>query len=326
MTTRCRANVYRLFSGFIASFEAIPTHPLSFLTASGTVFPAVADRSLTGRMGNPARGAIQSDIPSSRSVCGTGTTLPASIPPIPGPLPYAPRSSATPRATSLAQCAGVLLSLLVAGGCGAPARAVEPTGVPPAFRAAVQTGDLVLRRGRSLASQAVILSDGRGVYSHAGVAIRRGDSVWVVHVAPRSGGERGFVVREPLEAYLHAERASAAGVFRPDALRESRRDALAAVLDGYARRRLPFDGEYDLATPERLYCTELIWRAFRDVGIELLPWGVPLRATPLGTRRVVFPSDLARAPRMRRVATFEAPRLRGERLVHSFLSSSRTPS
>jgi hypothetical protein len=178
---------------------------------------------------------------------------------------------------------------------------------------------VVLRRGRSLASRAVLLSD--GAYSHAGVAIRQGDSVWVVHAAPRSEMDRGVVVREPLDVYLGADRAAAAALYRSGAVAGPRGDTLAAVLRGYARRRVPFDGDFDLRTPERVYCTELVWLAFRGVGVELLPRSVAMRSTPLGTRRVILPSDLAAAPGMRQVVTFQrsAP-VRQERLAPLFIS------
>jgi hypothetical protein len=186
-----------------------------------------------------------------------------------------------------------------------PTAETQPDWLPSSFHAAVQTGDLVARRGHSLASRAVLLSDGRGTYSHAGVAIRRGDSVWIIHVAPATEVDRGVVVREPLGVYLGADRASAAGVYRSDALTIAMRDTLQAMLQDYARRRLPFDDDFDLGTPERLYCTELVWLAYRRAGIELLPNGAPARATPLGIRRYVFPSDLVEASSMRQVIVVE---------------------
>lgn len=198
--------------------------------------------------------------------------------------------------------------MILFGGCGTPTGTAEPAAdVPPSFTAAVQTGDLVMRRGRSVASLSVLLSDGAGAYSHAGVAIRRGDSVWVVHAAPRSEVERGFVVREPLAVFLAGDRADAAALYRSGALDGGLRDSLAAVLERDARSRLPFDGDFDLRTPERVYCTELVWRAFRSAGIELLPRGVASRSTPLGPRRVVLPSDLAAGPDVRQVTTFARP-------------------
>lgn len=197
---------------------------------------------------------------------------------------------------------------IFSGGCSAATDAAEAAAdVPPSFAAAVRTGDVVLRRGRSLASRAVLLSDGAGGYSHAGVAVRRDDSVWVVHAAPLSETDRGYAVREPLAVFLAADRADAAALYRSGALDGARGDSLAAALERYARRRVPFDGDFDLRTPERVYCTELVWLAFRSAGIELLPRGVPSRSTPLGPRRVVLPGDLAAALGMRRVATFQRP-------------------
>jgi hypothetical protein len=205
--------------------------------------------------------------------------------------------------------AAALLGVLLAGARAQLPQAAESAALPASFQASVQTGDLVLRRGRSLVSRAVLLSDDRGTYSHAGVAIRRGDSVWVVHAAPATDLGEGVVVREPLAVYLASDRASVAGVYRTGALDVGMRDTLATVLQRYVRLRLPFDGDFDIETPDRLYCTELVWLAFRTVAIELLPHGVRERATPLGTRRYVFPSDLAASPRMRLVATFERPSL-----------------
>jgi hypothetical protein len=198
-----------------------------------------------------------------------------------------------------------LAGVVVTAEPGESVHQAQPSLLTPSFLAAVQTGDLVLRRGRSLVSRAVLLSDVRGAYSHVGVALRRGDSVWVVHVAPATQTDRGMVVREPLAVYLGADRAAAAGLYRSDALAGAMRDSLEAVLRDYARRRLPFDDDFDLDTPARLYCTELVWLAYRHAGLELLPNGAPNRATPLGTRRYVYPSDLAHSPHMRPVANLE---------------------
>jgi hypothetical protein len=155
------------------------------------------------------------------------------------------------------------------------------------------TGDLLFRRGRSLVSRAVLAADGSGEYSHVGLVSVVAGRAWVIHATPpEEPDDRGGVVVEPASVYLARERASAAALYRP----LDRRAAVVAerVARGFARARLPFDAAFDLRTARELYCTELVWRAYRAAGVDLAP-GAAARA------RYLLPSELSASPALQRI-------------------------
>ncbi|HET9227496.1 MAG TPA: YiiX/YebB-like N1pC/P60 family cysteine hydrolase [Thermoanaerobaculia bacterium] len=133
---------------------------------------------------------------------------------------------------------------------------VDPSSVLP--------GDLVFRRGRSMISRAVLSIDGKSEFSHVGIALSEGR---IVHAVPPEEDNPGGVVEDALETFLTPELASAAAVYRPSDPGIGFRAAARAW--EYARRRRPFDSGFDLSTPGAVYCTELVWRAYLEEGVDL---------------------------------------------------------
>jgi hypothetical protein len=126
----------------------------------------------------------------------------------------------------------------------------------------------------------------------------------VAHAAPaESPGARAVSKLEPLSVFLQAGRASRAAVYRLDPARlgnaaERARQAAAAAR-ALAERALPFDFRFDLATPETLYCSELVLRAYAQAGVDL-----QVRASahiPFLPHAVLLPDDLTHSPLLRRV-------------------------
>jgi hypothetical protein len=163
---------------------------------------------------------------------------------------------------------------------------------------AFASGDLVFRRGRSLISRAVLAVDGGSEYSHVGLISVIGGRVLVIHAVPADPPHSsGGVIAEPLSMFLSPDKATAVGLYRP-------RDAsLGAVAERAAwqfeRAHIPFDSAFDLATPNELYCTEMVWRAYRKAGIDLAP------ADPSHPEKYLLPSRLLRSPDLRKIQAFQ---------------------
>ncbi len=158
----------------------------------------------------------------------------------------------------------------------------------------LETGDLIFRRGESLASRLVLLADSQSVYSHVGLLLVGGSHPLVVHVvSPETFGDPASVQVEPLATFIAGQRTSAVTVRRLDHPQSGHYASLAAeAASAYARQALPFDGRFDLESKDRLYCTELVWRAYLEAGIDLVD-GVFVRlATPFGKGRFLLPSSL----------------------------------
>lgn len=136
----------------------------------------------------------------------------------------------------------------------------------------MQEGDLAFRCGRGVFSRAVTSVENEGEYSHIGMLIQENGRWMVVHAVP---GEKNFpadydrVKKEPLEQFYAPKRAFRGrlvhtGVSSPSAIGALRTRALQYVADSTR-----FDEHYTLEDSSTVYCTELIWRLYRSIGIDL---------------------------------------------------------
>jgi hypothetical protein len=158
-------------------------------------------------------------------------------------------------------------------------------------------GDVLFRRGRSLISRAVLAADSEGEYSHVGLVAIVAGRVWVLHATPPEEPDvKGGVIAEPLAAFLAPDQATAAALYRP---RDSEAGPVAErTAWGWVHRKVPFDNAFDLASADRLYCTELVWRAYRSAGVDLEA-GIP---EPRG--RYLLPGRLMKSPQLQPIREF----------------------
>jgi hypothetical protein len=164
----------------------------------------------------------------------------------------------------------------------------------------LRDGDLVFRRGASLVSRAVLSADTGFPFSHVGLYSSTGGGT-VIHVAPGDEHDVGVTVMEPLDRYLAPGRASEVGAWRVDGGDPARAVATAR---GFVARRIPFDHNGDTGDRRSLYCTELVWLAWRDADAELLaPVRTPVRIGHL-TISVIRPSELVATGATRPIARF----------------------
>ena len=155
-------------------------------------------------------------------------------------------------------------------------------------------GDVIFRRGRSLVSRVVLAADGGSEYSHVGLISLVDGKIWVLHaIPPEKPEEQGGVVAEPLSAFLEPDKATAAGLYRS----RDHGAALAAERAAwrFVRAHIPFDSSFDLSTPRELYCTEMVWRAYREGGIDLAP------PVPGRQEKYLLPSRILRSPYLRKI-------------------------
>lgn len=128
----------------------------------------------------------------------------------------------------------------------------------------VQNGDLIFRRGRSVESQAVLLSDRKSSFSHVGMVYLENEIPYVIHAVPgENNGSPDFIKMEQLDEFLSPEKAADFAVYRSDFPMEQCTAAAQNALI-YFRRKIVFDGNYNLQTSDRLYCTELVMKAYEQ--------------------------------------------------------------
>jgi hypothetical protein len=165
-------------------------------------------------------------------------------------------------------------------------------------------GDIIFRRGVSVESEAIMAVDGGGAYSHAGIVKFVDGQPQVIHVTANEPPGSPNVTRiEPLAQYLEPARASAAAVYR---VRNADRQFIAGALstaDGYVKARIPFDSAMDLNSAGAMYCTELVWRAYREAGLDLVDGKFENMTTPLLRGQVILPGTLRQSPHLEMIWT-----------------------
>lgn len=144
---------------------------------------------------------------------------------------------------------GILAAVCMLAGCGAAKKTPLPAYEP-------REGDVFFQSFPRNALTDAIEGVTRSPFSHCGI-LRRGEYGWLVIEAVEP-------VREtPLADWIRRGREGRYTVFR---LKEPHRDRIPAMLAA-ARRYLgrPYDIRYRF-DDEKIYCSELVYKAFRDAG------------------------------------------------------------
>jgi len=140
-----------------------------------------------------------------------------------------------------------------------------------ASAAELRTGDIVLLGNDSawgFVARRFADSDDR--WSHAGMVLREGRRVSVVHMDGSPMG--GHIRREPFADFTaHARHLR---VVRPG-LDAAQRSDVGGWLQGHVVRDTPFDTGFRLDEGPAMYCSELVWQALDEVamtpGVDSLP-------------------------------------------------------
>lgn len=156
-------------------------------------------------------------------------------------------------------------------------------------------GDIALRCGWGMESRAVT-TKGHSTYSHSGLLHYNSQSwTWeVIHAVPSEDNPE-YLKAEPLSVFYGKERAKCGAWLRVDCS-----DSIAHQAVEYALRKVNekilFDNAYLLEDTTTLYCTELIWRSFLTVGIDVS--GGNRHSAPrliCAEEECIFPSDLEKS-------------------------------
>jgi len=127
-----------------------------------------------------------------------------------------------------------------------------------------QNGDLVFMRGRTWRSWFVRFIDDVDDFSHVGIVRFVNGVPNVIHAAP----EAEVVQLESIGDFLSHSDTDNVGIYR---LINGQLFADEASLEAwnYFVRGTSFDHKFDILRDETLYCTELVWRAYVNAGIDL---------------------------------------------------------
>lgn len=149
-----------------------------------------------------------------------------------------------------------------------------------------QTGDLIFRRADGAGSQFVDTLDQQSSFSHVGMIYVASDGgAFVIHVLPQ---DPDIVQLEPLNTFL--QDAVVVAVYRP--IEEIADEAIFATEKALVWvGEKQFDRDFDLRTDETLYCTELVYKAYQEAGIDIVHGDFNIVDFPfLEVKEVIYPS------------------------------------
>lgn len=165
-------------------------------------------------------------------------------------------------------------------------------------------GDLIFRRGRSAESMAVYLADPVHDFSHIGIVVMDGGKPFVIHAVPGEQPEAvSHVLKEPVNAFLDDAKASHWAVYRSKLSLENLKKVTLKALDFFARQA-EFDNNYDLTDDSRLYCTELVMKAYQAAGLERRLYPEKELKFVMGTKKILFPGVFIQSPDFFRVCSY----------------------
>lgn len=164
-------------------------------------------------------------------------------------------------------------------------------------------GDIIFRQGIDLLSNIVLSTDNSSPYSHVGIIKISDNSPFVIHaITGEPIGSQGQVKIEPLASFLASDKASYAALYRLDEDHKISSIAAANVAYTYAIKEIPFDLDFNLNTPNELYCTELVWRSYKEAGIDIVDNNFDSLNVPFGHGSYLLPSTLLKSRWLRIVA------------------------
>lgn len=167
----------------------------------------------------------------------------------------------------------------------------ESTVVKKINQHKLKNGDLILRCGRSPESYAVHLADSKATFSHIGIISIEHNEIFVIHAVPN---ENQFIKKDKIHIFLSPKNASKYAIYRTPYSQNILKNVVFEAQSFY-NKKYTFDNDYDLNSNSKLYCTELILKAFQNSGINLKIKPKPFNYV-LGKHQIIFPSEFTKPP------------------------------
>ena len=158
-----------------------------------------------------------------------------------------------------------------------------------------EEGDIIFRRGTGAKSNAVSHADKKGIYSHVGIIVKRDSVFMVIHITPgerEKGEEKDKIKIELPERFFSPDRAQYGAVIR---LKDSLEYSANAAQEAFRllEEGILFDHDYLQEENGKMYCTEMIWRAYLSGGKDITRGRRSvIENFPLYSGTYIFPSDI----------------------------------
>lgn len=182
--------------------------------------------------------------------------------------------SALIHARVFGHCFLVCMLMISFFGCRSPEPAPSPGWLSPdrekrAFHEIeqlshmVKSGDLVLRNGRDFTSRLMRdMSRFDKSFSHCGIANLENDTLFVYHIIGGALNPDQKMRRDPFALFCNPYESDLIGVYRYD-LPDNDRTGFLRRIDSFYRSGISFDLDFDLESDEKMYCSEMVYKALR---------------------------------------------------------------
>ena len=147
----------------------------------------------------------------------------------------------------------------VNGQHGNPTLKFRTTSIPDSL---FRSGDLIFRDGRGFISAAfrrLSLTDPR--YSHAGIIHREKGKIFVYHIIGGEGNYTNRMRKDLLSNFCSPLQSNAFAVYRTD----QNGNSIDSLTEYYFSKKIEFDTGFSLATDDKMYCTELLYKILTKV-------------------------------------------------------------
>ena len=128
----------------------------------------------------------------------------------------------------------------------------------------IKTGDLILRTGADYSSEHIRqFSRQDKTYSHAGIAQIDSGRIFVYHIEPAAHGKDNMVRKELLDSFCKQSSNLGFGIARY----QMNKDEMLRFIQYMEKQYLnnvSFDMDFDLATDDKMYCSEMIKKALHQ--------------------------------------------------------------
>lgn len=168
-----------------------------------------------------------------------------------------------------------------------------------------KSGDLIFRQGDGILSQTVLSHDRSSEFSHVGIIKMISKQPHVIHASTGNPvGVNAIVKMETIEEFLQNSSYSAA-LYRLKQDHANLGNNAASLAYQYSLKQIPFDAQFSLASKDRLYCTELVWRVYLQLGIDLVKQNFSTLSFPLEQKLYILPSNLLSSKYIHQIHRFE---------------------
>lgn len=132
----------------------------------------------------------------------------------------------------------------------------------------IKTGDVVTRTGNDFTSESLRnLCRRNTTYSHCGIASIENDSLFIYHALGGEWNPDENLKRESFEHFADPYTNNGFGLYRFDMPTENL-SHLATIAQRMFKQHLKFDMKFDLATDDRMYCAEFIYKSFKEASMQ----------------------------------------------------------